>query len=254
MIRYLTFYVLCGFLLLQACGSSQKQLTTQTDTSSNGEIEVDGLSRTYIFDPSSGGKEKKPLLIALHGGFGSGAQVKESYGLDEDARKHGYAIVYPDGISKRERLKVRTWNAGGCCGYAAESEVDDVKFISVLIDTLVAKENVDPERIFVTGMSNGAMMAYRLACEIPEKIKAIAPVAGYVLPAESCGSAVPIIHFHSLQDKNVPFEGGPGDGVSDFAFPSFEEVTSLWAQINRCESGVRTIKNENSAASSLFIL
>lgn len=201
-----------------------------------GQIIVDEMERSYLFDIPSDGTGKTPLLIVLHGGFGSGEQAQGSYKLSPIAHQNGYAVVYPDGVDRKGRLlNIRTWNAGGCCGYAAKNEVDDVKFISKLIDKLVAEQGIDPNKVFVTGMSNGAMMAYRLACEIPEKIRAIAPVAGTILPVKACDSAVPIIHFHSKQDMNVPIEGGKGKGPSGFAFPSLEEVIATWEAINQCE-------------------
>ena len=197
-------------------------------------ILVDGHKRTYIIDLPAKANGKRPLLLVLHGGFGSAAQAKSSYKLSAIGAKKGYAVVYADGIVPEGRLKIRTWNAGGCCGYAAREDIDDVKFLSMLIDKLVKEQNVDPDQVFVTGMSNGAMMAYRLACEIPEKIRAIAPVAGYVLPQGTCGSSVPILHFHSLHDEHVPFRGGKGKGPSNFSFPSLEEVMGTWENINGC--------------------
>ncbi|WP_215226167.1 alpha/beta hydrolase family esterase [Echinicola shivajiensis] len=206
-------------------------------------ILVDGIDRSFILDLPQNPNDKIPLLIVLHGGFGSGQQAKDSYSLTPISHQNDYAVVYPDGIDRKGRLlNIRTWNAGGCCGYAAKNEVDDVKFISKLIDKLVAEQGIDPKKVFVTGMSNGAMMAYRLACEIPEKIRAIAPVAGTILPVKSCGSAVPIIHFHSKEDQNVPLEGGKGNGPSGFDFPSLEEVIANWEEINQCEE-METLKN-----------
>lgn len=199
-----------------------------------GEIMVDGIKRTYLLDLPDKKTDKMPLLIALHGGFGSGEQAKKSYGLTPTAHQYGYAVVYPDGIPREGVFKIRTWNAGGCCGYAAKNNINDVKFISELIDTLVAEYAIDPDKIFVTGISNGAMMAYRLACEIPEKIRAIAPVAGSILPVATCGSAVAVIHFHSRKDENVPVTGGKGKGPSGYVFPSLKEVMNTWAATNLC--------------------
>src|SRR6266542_5157522 len=96
-----------------------------------------------------------PLVLVLHGGFGSGAQVEQAAGWDPVADRHGFVVAYPDGIG-------RSWNAGSCCGPARQQRVDDVAFLAALIDHLGTAENVDPGRVFVTGVSNGAMMAYRL--------------------------------------------------------------------------------------------
>ena len=208
-------------------------------------ILVDGHSRTYLLDLPDKIEDSPPLLIVLHGAFGSGKQAKNGYGLSGQALKKGYVVVYPDGILPDRGLKIRTWNAGGCCGYAAKSEIDDVKFLSLLIDQMIRKYSVAPNRVFVTGMSNGAMMAYRLACEVPDKISAIAPVSGYVLPVNPCSDATPIIHFHSLQDEHVPHAGGKGVGPSGFIFPSLEEVISTWETLNGSIARDTTINQDH---------
>lgn len=216
------------------------------DISLEDTINVDGLKRTYLLDLPDEKNEKPPLLIVLHGGFGSGKQARDSYDLTPLANQHGYIVVYPDGIAREGRFEIKTWNAGNCCGNAAKSNVDDVKFISMLIDKMVKERSIDSDKVFVTGISNGAMLAYRLACEIPEKIRAIAPVAGFILPVEKCSSSVPIIHFHSRQDKNVPIEGGKGQGPSGYEFPALEEVISVWEDLNQCVDANRdTLRHGN---------
>lgn len=208
-------------------------------------IRVDGIERSYLLDLPQEKGSQTPLLIALHGGLGSGKQAKNSYGLTETARQHGYAVVYPDGMPSRRVLKMRAWNAGGCCGGAAKNKIDDVKFISLLIDKLIANHGIDPDRVYVTGISNGAMLSYRLACEIPEKIRAIAPVAGFLQPVATCGSLVPIMHFHSELDKNVPIGGGKGAGLANFSYPKLSEVMNTWQAINQCEVSQKdTVKSE----------
>lgn len=161
------------------------------------QIELDGLY---------------PVVIALHGGMGNAKNMQSTTGFDELAEEKGFIAVYPEGVSGRIFKKRRTWNAGDCCGLAVKKNADDVTFLSQMIDELVIKHHADPKRIYVTGMSNGAMMAYRLACEIPEKITAIAPVAG-TLALESCGVSkdIPILHMHGENDRNVPLNGGKGE-------------------------------------------
>jgi len=118
-----------------------------------------------------------PLVIVLHGGGGTGEdQVKLTEGgLNTLADKEGFIVVYPDGFDKH-------WNDGRSgeeTGYRTQEEnIDDVGFISSLISYFIKELNIDPKRVYVTGMSNGAMMSYRLACELTEKIAAVAPVAG----------------------------------------------------------------------------
>lgn len=202
----------------------------------NGLIEVDGLTRSYLLNlpPSYDKGANFPLVIALHGGGGSAKQAEESYRLTQKSNTEQTIIVYPEGVQNDGVLKLRTWNAGTCCQYAVEKQIDDVHFISTLIDQLVGKYKINPKRVYITGMSNGAMLAYRLACEIPEKIAAIAAVSGSLEKIEPCTSKlqVPILHLHSVQDKNVPYQGGKG--IRGYSFHSVDYGLTTWAKLNGC--------------------
>jgi polyhydroxybutyrate depolymerase len=109
-------------------------------------------------------------------------------------------VAYPDGLAK-------SWNAGSCCGDAQSRNVDDVAFISQLIDRLVKDARIDPKRVFVTGMSNGAMMAQRLACEVTDRITAIASVSG-ALAIGACHPTRPIsiLEMHGTDDPVMRFD------------------------------------------------
>lgn len=184
-----------------------------------------------------------PLIIAMHGGFGNGFRLQDQSQLSVKADSAGFMVVYPEGV--KSPLGIRTWNAGGCCGYAMNKNIDDVGFISDLIDTLVADYSIDTSRIYATGMSNGAFMSYRLACELSSKITAIAPVAGS-MNVNTCNPdrAVPVIHFHSYADSNVPYQGGTGTGVSDHYNPPLDSVMNVWANYNDCLIANDTIHND----------
>lgn len=205
-------------------------LTAQYDS-----IFVDGMYRTYqLHLPTDyDGSTELPLVVAMHGGFGSGPQLETQSQLSVKADESDFIVVYPEGVPSP--LNIRTWNAGGCCGYSMNNDIDDVGFISDLIDSLTNELAIDTDRIYATGMSNGAFMSYRLACEIPERIAAIAPVAG-TMNVDQCepSRAVPIIHFHSFQDSNVPYLGGIGDGVSSHYNPPIDSVQNAWAIKNNC--------------------
>jgi len=206
------------------------QLSAQYDS-----IFIDGIYRTYLLHLPSDydGSIELPMIIAMHGGFGSGPQLETQSKLSEKADEASFIVVYPEGVSSP--LNIRTWNAGGCCGYSMNNDIDDVGFISSLIDSLGSELAIDTDRIYATGMSNGAFMSYRLACEIPEKIAAIAPVAG-TMNVDLCepSRAVPIIQFHSFEDSNVPYSGGIGDGPSNHYNPPIDSVQNAWALMNNC--------------------
>jgi polyhydroxybutyrate depolymerase len=172
--------------------------------STSGSMDVGGVKRSYILHrPSGGSAARMPLVIVLHGGFGTGAQAEHAYGWDQTADANDFLVAYPDGVS-------RSWNAGACCNPAMKSAVDDVAFIAELVRHLEQAQGVDPQRVFVTGISNGGAMTYRLACEHPFAIAAIGPVAAsLVAPCES-PAPVSVLAIHGLEDRNIPFQGGPG--------------------------------------------
>jgi polyhydroxybutyrate depolymerase len=112
--------------------------------------------------------------------------------MDDVADREGFVTVYPDGLGV-----LGTWNGGGCCGYAVQNDVDDVGFVTALLDHLEQALCIDRARVFASGMSNGGIFSHRLACEQSERIAAIAPVAG-TLMIESCAPSrsVSVMHIH----------------------------------------------------------
>lgn len=171
----------------------------------------DSLTRTYkLHIPSSYTKIKtRPLLIALHGGGGSAEDTVKltQGGFNSLSDKEGFIVVYPNGIEKN-------WNDGRKGippTYRAHNEnIDDVGFISILIDQIREKFNIDPSRVYVTGISNGALMSYRLAFELSEKIAAIASVAGNI-PVDLSGTPkrpISVLIINGIQDPLMPWEGG----------------------------------------------
>ena len=141
-------------------------------------LDQGGLERSYLvhvppqYDPAT----PMPVVLAFHGGGANAGTMVTFGGLNEKADQAGFIVVYPEGTGRLERM--RTFNAGNCCGHAASQQIDDVAFTRQILDDLEDIANVDRRRIFATGMSNGAMMAYRLASELSDRIAAIAPVGG----------------------------------------------------------------------------
>ncbi len=199
----------------------------------------DGRARSYVVHvpPAPAAGKPLPLVIVLHGGGGNADNAIRMTGFSEKADKEGFIAVYPNGTGKLKN-RLLTWNAGHCCGYAFEEKIDDVGFIRTLIEKLQSQFNVDPKRIYATGMSNGAMMTYRLGCELSDKIAAIAPVAG-TLGTESCRpeSPVSVIIFQGTADEHVLYEGGKprkGFGKPERVDKSVSYAVSLWARNNGC--------------------
>lgn len=200
---------------------------------------VDGRQRSYTLVLPAGldpqGTARAPMVIAMHGGGGNAAQFENSSQLTSKAGDAGYAVMYPNGTSGGSGLN--TWNGGGCCAYAVANQVDDVNFIRQAIIDATTQHKIDPARVYATGHSNGGIMAYRLACELSDRIAAIAPNAAAHM-MNSCVPArpVPVLHMHSRLDTNVPIAGGVGTGVSGVAFPSLDSAMSRWVTLNGCAS------------------
>jgi polyhydroxybutyrate depolymerase len=188
------------------------------------DLQVDGTTRTYhLYVPRSLPNRSVPLLVALHGGLGSGTQFEQNTDFDGLAEANSFIVVYPDGTPTGFGPGRLVWNAGGCCGSAEASRnnVDDVAFIRALIGRLESTYRVDPRRVFVTGHSNGALLAFALACQPSTMVDAIAVQAGALLEP-SCHPAAPVsvMEIHGTDDQNIPINGGKGTrGVSGVTFP-----------------------------------
>jgi polyhydroxybutyrate depolymerase len=213
-------------------GGDDSSATTAVPDGAVRTLEVDGRERTYrVHRPSTIDRDDPTsLVVVLHGGFGTGAQARASLGWDAMADSGRFVVAYPDGVD-------RSWNAGTCCGPAQRARVDDVKFLGAMIDSVVQAEGVNPDLVYATGISNGGMMAYRLACEVPGKVAAIGPVAATM--TVGCDKVAPqptaVLHVHGLDDRNVPFAGGVGTkGVAKDARPSVPSVIERWRVIDRC--------------------
>jgi polyhydroxybutyrate depolymerase len=213
--------------------SATETAATESGFRINGSILVDGITRTYTLNLPPGYllSSNFSLVIALHGGGGSGTQFESSSKLTEKANASGFIVVYPDGTGL-----VKTWNAGTCCGSAVTNNVNDVKFISQLIDRLVATYKINPKKVYATGHSNGGMLSYRLGCQLSGKIAAIAPNASTLVVTTPCNPArrVPLLHMHSKLDQNVPYTGGYGNGVSGAYMPPLDSVMNVWSSVNAC--------------------
>jgi poly(3-hydroxybutyrate) depolymerase len=160
-----------------------------------------GQTRLYrVHVPASYSAAKPaPLVFSLHGGSGNmDYQANDSYyGQISKSDQTGFVAVFPNGFSKLKSGKLATWNAGNCCAGARDEDSDDVGFIRDIIKSLSAQLNVDPRRIFANGISNGGMMAYRLACEMPDVFRAIASVAG----TDNTKSCTPKAHLGAAHSR-----------------------------------------------------
>lgn len=209
--KLLTLAFLWIIFIFQTTSVSCTRSRIQADRTGNlsKSLTHGGLERAYhLYIPSSyRDSTAAPLVVALHGGGGTGQKMEKLSQLDLPADRGGFIVAYPDAVE-------RHWNDGrGLSKYRSQKEnIDDVGFISKMIDAIAAEYSIDRERVYVTGASNGAMMSLRLGCELADKITAMAPVIGSMpenLVAE-CAPArpIPLMMINGTDDPLVPWEGG----------------------------------------------
>ncbi len=212
----------------------------------------DGLKRRFrIYKPSVDDTSlRMPVVIALHGrgSTSKGMVILTRRGFEKLAAREKFIVVYPDGIGM-------SWNDGRIDEEANDrafrNEIDDVGFISALIDYMTGHYNADRSRIFVTGISNGAIMSYRLACELSDKITAIAPVDGNIpfmlYPGCSPADPVSVLAVNNVDDPLVPFDGGEiyvrRGKVKLGKILSTEKSIEFWVSRNKC-SGTPVVTEE----------
>ncbi len=203
-----------------------------------GSMSFAGLERSYRVNIPPSYDDSKPmaLVIALHGGRGNGKKMERLSALSRQSDKSGFIVVYPDAVG-------RNWNDGRAVPkYRSQREdIDDVAFIAALIGVLAEKLNIDRRRVYATGVSNGALMSYRLACELADKIAAIAAVIGSMATniAATCAPSrpVPVLMINGTADKLIPWEGGyVRFGRKTLGrILSVPETASFWAAHNGCD-------------------
>jgi polyhydroxybutyrate depolymerase len=239
----LLFLVLLLSLLSFNCISGSGRNRSQTPGDSNpakydysSSIFSGGLQRTYNVHVGSSYDKTRPtpLLIVLHGGGGTGQGMVKLTGFNAVADRESLIIVYPDGFEKH-------WNDGRGVQWQAQIEnVDDVGFISALIDHLSDELNIDAKRVYVTGISNGGMMSHRLGCELSQKITAIAPVASNI-PVNMASIWAPsrpvsVLIINGTEDPLVPWAGGEIRlGRNTFGIVlSVSDTVKFWVGKDQC--------------------
>jgi polyhydroxybutyrate depolymerase len=233
---------LVGLLVLAVGGCGRERAPDPTPSGSAGAkvaeytVTVDGRERHYRAYTPAGGTEGRPVVVFLHGGGGTGELFERVSHMDRVADEGGFVVVYPDG-SGRLGDKLLTWNAGDCCAYAKDKNIDDVAFVGALIDDVTAR--LGTGAVFVTGFSNGAMMTYRVGCELADRIAAIAVVSG-AMNLDTCRPArkLPVLIMHGTADTAVPYAGGPSSAefptAGTWTNRSVQYAVGFWTTHNAC--------------------
>ncbi len=200
---------------------------------------VAGRERSYELDVPAGAAPAAgwPVVLVFHGGGGTAAGARTQTRMSALGAREGFVAVYPQG-SGGVAGKLKTWNAGTCCGWAMKHNVDETAFVAALLDDLPRVVAVDARRVYATGISNGGMMAYQVACTLAGRIAAIAPVAGEMtMSASECRPARPVsvLVIHGTADRNLPFDGGPGArAVEVHEVRSVAAALEFWRRNDRC--------------------
>lgn len=219
------------FALTAALGAAPSEPPPRDQTAS---LLSGGFTRTYEvhLPPAYDGQTPLPLVLVLHGRLGDGRGMRRISHFDQAADRHGFLVVFPDGYQK-------SWADGGSPGPAERTGVDDVAFISALLDRLEKDFRIDLSRIYVTGLSNGGYMSGRLACDLAGRFAAAAPVAALVTEqvAAACRPSrpIPILYILGTDDPLVPYTGGATRPFARRTVLSATETLAMWRKLDACE-------------------
>jgi polyhydroxybutyrate depolymerase len=190
--------------------------------------------------------EKLPLVIVLHGAFSTAEEIEEQSGFSDLADREGFLVAYPNGAYGIFGY-LQHWNAGFCCGRAAEKRTDDVGFIDSLIADIRRMLPLDEDRLYITGFSNGGMLSYRYAAERSGRLAAASCLGGSAGSRLSARdewqtipqplSPLPMIVFHAMDDANVPYKGGQTRRHnSEREYLPVMQSVNFWLKCNECDS------------------
>ena len=246
-----TIVFLLSMSLTAALRSTQAQEGSRPEAKisnpdDSGQINNQGWQRQYkLYTPSSYNPERPmPLVLVFHGHEGTGASIADVTRFNKLAEQKGFIVVYPDGID-------HNWNLRG----SSAGKVDDVSFVTALIDHLKQSRNIDSHRIYATGFSKGAIFAQDLACELPDQIAAVASVAGS-LPVRlqaKCQPKTPVsmLMINGTNDLAVHYEGDQ-DKSERGALISIPDAINVWQTINKCSSSAKVQQLPTSNPRSRF--
>jgi len=220
--------LLAAVLLTAGCSTPSSAAPQGFTTGSTAHVLcVRGLDRSYRLYIPEAVQNPAPLVVMLHGGFGSAQQAERAYGWDELAHSAKFVVAYPDGVD-------RAWNVNGdCCGRPARENIDDVGFINAVVNDISGHAGIDPTRVYATGISNGGMMAYTLACDAGT-FAAIGPDSATQL--DDCATPHPtsVMHIHGTADRLIRYDGGPGMGVAQIDGPAVQDLNAFWRNVDQC--------------------
>lgn len=181
-------------------------------------------------------QKKYPLVLVFHGGGGNAKNIEKVTGFSPKADKEDFIVVYPYGTGAFDK-RLLTWNTWECCGYAHKKNINDVAFVKLMLEKIKSDYSINDKMIYATGLSNGGMMCYLLACEMSDQFAAVAPVAASMFDDSDCNptNQLSMIIFNSIDDKHIPYEGGIGEeALVKVEKMSVEKVVDFWVHKFNC--------------------
>jgi polyhydroxybutyrate depolymerase len=242
--------LVCGAGIL-ACSRTLPKAPVIDSGTYRGEVDIrlNGFRRDYRVHvpPGYSAAPSLPLVVVIHGAFDTAEGMEKFSGFSDLADREGFVVLYPNGMGILGFLQ--HWNAGHCCGKAAEDRLDDVGYIAAAIEAVCGRLRIDRRRIYMTGFSNGGMMTYRFAAERGNLLAAAAPLAASIGGRPSSGAPewripepvrpLPLLTIHGLADDDIPFDGGVSrHRGGERTYLSVEDSVGFWVEANRCRSRI----------------
>ena len=230
----LTFFYLTLFF---SCSKNKDQLSFV--------FEHDGIAREYMLYIPNTMKPQAPLIFVLHGLGSTNSHIRDYSQMDLVANKNGFVVCYPQGTgSTKNTIHTKKGSSFWNVGYEIHKNevVDDVSFLTSLAIYLQQEYDLDPEKTFCTGMSNGGDMSYLLGCQAPEVFKAIASITGCMMEwiYKSCdnNSPIPVFQIHGTRDNITYYDGDIKNRDKWGAYLGVESTIQFWVDHNMCSKSI----------------
>ena len=230
----LTFFYVTLFF---SCSKNKDQLSFV--------FEHDGIAREYMLYIPNTMKPQAPLIFVLHGLGSTNSHIRDYSQMDLVANKNGFVVCYPQGTgSTKNTIHTKKGSSFWNVGYEIHKNevVDDVSFLTSLAIYLQQEYDLDPEKTFCTGMSNGGDMSYLLGCQAPEVFKAIASITGCMMEwiYKSCdnNSPIPVFQIHGTKDNITYYDGDIKNRDRWGAYLGVESTIQFWVDHNMCSKSI----------------
>jgi polyhydroxybutyrate depolymerase len=220
-------------LVTVGCGGDKRPGAGSLSNRGTAVVQVGDRQVTVHVPASYRSEAPAPLVIGLHGYTSNGAQLESYLKLTPESDRLGFVYAYPDGLT--DRRDDRFWNGTDACCDLYRSGADDAGFLSSLISKIQDRYRIDARRVYLVGHSNGAFMAFRMACDHADQIAAIAALNGASWhDASRCrpSSPVSVLSIHGTADETIAYAGGT---IGNSAYPSAVRTVGDWLGFNRCE-------------------